>query len=102
MTARKARLTVTVDHDLIAAGNHAVAEGRAESMSAWVNAALAEKAAKERRLTALAAAVAAYEAQFGAISAQELVDQARADREAATVVRGTRNRNRKTREKRSA
>lgn len=90
MTSRKERLTVTVDHDLVAAGNDAVAEGRAESMSAWVNAALAERAAKERRLAALAAAIASYEEQFGIISAQELADQARADREAAKVVRGPR------------
>lgn len=90
MTSRKERLTVTVDPDLIHAGNHAVAEGRAESLSAWVNAALAEKAAKERRLAALAEAVAAYEKKHGPILAQELAEQARADREAAIVVRGKR------------
>jgi hypothetical protein len=84
----KERLTVTVDPELIEAGNHAVAEGRADSLSAWVNAALAEKVARERRLLALAAAVAAYEERFGAISAQELADQARTDRESALVVRG--------------
>src|SRR5690606_39099349 len=86
----KERLTVTVDHDLIAAGNDAVAEGRAESMSAWVNAALAERAAKDRRLAALEAAVATYEEQFGVITPREIADQARADREAARVVRGPR------------
>jgi uncharacterized protein YllA (UPF0747 family) len=53
-----------------------------------VNAALAEKTAKERRLAALAEAVAAYEKRFGAISDRELADQARADRESAIVVRG--------------
>lgn len=89
MSARKERLTVTVSPDFIAAGNDAVAEGRAESLSAWVNAALAEKVAKEARLAALAEAVAQYEKRFGAISGQELADQARADRESATVVRGT-------------
>jgi hypothetical protein len=88
MSARKERLTVTVDPDLIEAGNDAVSEGRAESLSAWVNAALAERVAKERRLGALAEAVAAYETRFGVITAQELAEQARADREAAVVVRG--------------
>ena len=88
MMSRKERLTVTVDPDIVAAGNDAVAEGRAESLSAWVNAALAERIAKERRLTALAGAVAAYEARFGAISTQELDEQKRADRAAAIVVRG--------------
>jgi nucleotide-binding universal stress UspA family protein len=98
MSARKERLTVTVDPDLIHAGNDAVAEGRADSLSAWVNAALTEKVAKERRLAALAEAVASYEKKHGVISAQELAEQARADRESATVVRGrTRRRTRKGR-----
>ena len=57
MSARKERLTVTVDPALIEAGNDAVAEGRAESLSAWVNAALAARVATERRLAALADAV---------------------------------------------
>lgn len=88
MSARKERLTVTVDRSLIAAGNDAVAEGRAESLSAWVNAALHDRAAKERALAALGEAIAAYEEEFGGISARELADQARADRESAVVVRG--------------
>ncbi len=88
MSTRKERLTVTVDPDLVAAGNDAVSEGRADSLSAWVNSALAEKIAKESRLAALAEAVAAYEARFGAISMQELDDQKRADRAAAVIVRG--------------
>ena len=88
MSTRKERLTVTVDPSHIEAGNDAVAQGRAESLSAWVNAALAERVAKERRLAGLAAAVASYEERFGAISEQELREQARADRESARVVRG--------------
>jgi hypothetical protein len=85
---RKERLTVTVDPALIQAGQDAVAAGWAESVSAWVNLALAERAAKERRLVAMGDAIAAYEAEFGAISAQELTAQARADRESGLVVRG--------------
>jgi hypothetical protein len=57
-------------------------------LSAWVNAALQERVAPERRLVVLAHAVVAYEERFGAISAQELVDQTRADRGSAVVVRG--------------
>jgi hypothetical protein len=90
MSARKERLTVTVDPELIEAGNDAVAAGKAESLSAWVNAALAERVARERRLVALAQAVTAYEERFGIISANELVEQARADRELAVVLRGNR------------
>ncbi len=81
---------MTVDPDLVEAGNAAVAEGRVQTLSAWVNLALAERAAKERRLRALAAAVAAYEEQFGALTPQELAMQERRDREAARVVRGMR------------
>ena len=89
MISRKERLTVTVDPELVATGNDAVGEGRAESLSAWVNAALAERVARERRLVALGEAVTAYEERFGTISPQELAEQARADRESAIVVRGS-------------
>ena len=81
---------MTVDPHLVAAGNAAVAEGRVESLSAWVNLALLDRAATDRRLRALADAVAAYESEFGAISADELAAQERADRAAARVVRGRR------------
>lgn len=83
----KARLTVTVDQDLVQAAGQAVAEGRVDSLSAWVNQALGERAAKDRRLRALAEAVAAYETQFGEISDAEIVAQDRADRAGARVVR---------------
>jgi hypothetical protein len=85
---RRERLTVTVDPALIRAGQAAVAAGYAESVSAWVNIALAERAAKERRLAAMRDAIAAHEEEAGEISAEELSMQARADREAAIVVRG--------------
>jgi Arc/MetJ-type ribon-helix-helix transcriptional regulator len=90
MSVSKERLTVTVDPDLVEAASAAVAEGRVGSLSAWVNLALSERAAKERRLRALAGAIAAYEKEFGPISAEEISTQARADREAARVVRGSR------------
>lgn len=83
----KERLTVTVDPHLVRAGTEAVAEGRVDSLSAWVNLALADRAAKDRRLRALAEAVGAYEAEFGAITEDELAVQARADRATARVVR---------------
>ena len=83
----KERLTVTVDAELIEAANHAVSEGRVASLSGWVNLALAEQAAKERRLRALAEAITAYEKAFGEITAAELAAQKRADRQNATTVR---------------
>ncbi len=88
MSSPKVRLTVTVDPDLVDVGNSAVADGLAESMSAWVNTALAERVVKERRLAALAAAVAAFEAEFGVITEEEIAAQARLDRSTADVVRG--------------
>ena len=83
----KARLTVTVDQDLVRAAGEAVAEGRVDSLSAWVNQALGERVAKDRRLRALADAVADYEGEFGPITAAEIAAQERADRAAARVVR---------------
>ncbi|HET6279650.1 MAG TPA: hypothetical protein VFH73_01740 [Polyangia bacterium] len=90
MTRRKVkeRLTVTVDAELVLAGNRAVKAGRADSLSGWVNDALAEREAHERRLHAMAEAVTAYETEFGSISAEELAAQLRADEKSAVVVRG--------------
>jgi hypothetical protein len=88
MRTIKARLTVTVEPDLILAGQAAVKAGHAASLSAWVNLALADRAAKERRLRALGEAIASYEAEFGVITAAELAAQERTDRAAARVVRG--------------
>ncbi len=88
MSSPKVRLTVTVDPDLVDVGNSAVADGSAESMSAWVNTALADRVAKEHRLTALAEAVAAFEAEFGVVTEEEIAAQDRLDRSNADVVRG--------------
>jgi hypothetical protein len=79
----KERLTVTVDPQWIEAGAAAVDAGVAPSLSAWVNLALAERAAKERQWQALGQAIAAYEADFGVISPDELARQRRADRDLA-------------------
>jgi Arc/MetJ-type ribon-helix-helix transcriptional regulator len=89
MSPTKERLTVTVDPHLLEAANKAVSEGRAESLSAWVNLALADRADKERRLRALGEGIAAYEAEFGVITAEEMAAQRRADRTFARMARGT-------------
>jgi hypothetical protein len=90
MRAQKERVTITLDKALVRAGSHAVATGRAESFSAWINSALAERVAKERRLLAMAQALDAYEAKHGVISDAELEAQARDIRAGAIVVRGKR------------
>ena len=90
MTARKQRLTVTVDPELIEAGQRAVESGQAESVSGWVSAALEDTVRRDRKLALLATALTDYEKEFGEISAEEIVTQRRADRQDATVVRGRR------------
>jgi hypothetical protein len=92
MTAKKHRLTVTVDPELVEAGQRAVESGQAGSVSGWVSAALEEKIRRDGKLALLARAVADYENEFGDISAEEIVAQRRADRRDATVVRGRRQR----------
>jgi hypothetical protein len=90
MSTGKRRVTVTVDPELVEAGNRAVAAGDAGSLSAWVNVALADRARRDEQLARLREAVADYEAEFGAITPEEIAAQRRADREGSTVVRGKR------------
>ena len=79
---------MTVDPELVQAASRAIADGDAASVSGWVSAALAEKVARDRKLAQLQLAVAAYEAEFGEITPEEMASQGRADREDAVVVRG--------------
>jgi Arc/MetJ-type ribon-helix-helix transcriptional regulator len=87
MTA-KSRLSVTVDADLIAAAHAAVAAGAAESMSAWVSDALRLKLDHDRRLRGIGDFIAAYEAEHGEITEEEMEAAVRRARERAIVVRG--------------
>lgn len=86
----KERLSASVDAELIAAAQEAVAHGRAESVSAWVNDALRLKADHDRRLAAIDEFLAAYQAEHGEITKQEMHDAARRARARAVVVRGSR------------
>jgi Arc/MetJ-type ribon-helix-helix transcriptional regulator len=87
MTA-KTRLSVTVDADLIAASQAAVAAGEAESVSAWVNDALRLKVEHERRLRGVDDFIAAFEAEYGEISDEDMEAAYRAAKARAIVVRG--------------
>ena len=87
MTA-KARLSATVDADLILASQAAVAAGEAESVSAWVNDALRLKIEHDRRLRGIDDFIAAYEAEYGEITDEEMDAAYRAARARAIVVRG--------------
>jgi hypothetical protein len=90
MTQRKRRLTVTVDPDLVDAGHRAVASGAADSLSAWVSIALADRVRRDEQLAHLREAIADYEAEFGEITPDEIATRRRVDREDAVVVRGRR------------
>ena len=87
MTA-KTRLSATVDADLIAASQAAVAAGEAESVSAWVNDALRLKIERDRRLRGIDDYIAAYEAEHGEITDEDMDAAYRAARARAVVVRG--------------
>jgi Arc/MetJ-type ribon-helix-helix transcriptional regulator len=86
----KERLSASVDADLVVAAQSAVADGRADSVSAWVNDALRLKADRDRRLESLNDFIAAFEAEHGAISEEEMAEATRRARERAIVVRGPR------------
>jgi hypothetical protein len=81
------RLSASVDPELLAAGHAAVAEGRAESLSAWVNDALMLKADHDRRMSALDSFLAAFEAEHGSITQDEITEATRRTRARAIVVR---------------
>ena len=83
----KQRLSASVDTELIEAAENAVARGRSESVSAWVNDALHLKLQRDRRLEALAAFVAAYEADHGEITSEEIIQSVRRARSRAVAVR---------------
>ena len=84
----KERLSASVDADLVAVAQEAVARGRADSVSAWVNEALRLRVAHDRRLRALDEFVAAFEAEHGEITEAEMSEAARRARGRAVVVRG--------------
>ena len=83
----KQRLSASIDAELLDAAHAAVAEGRAASISAWVNDALLLKEEHDRRMQALDAFLAAYEAEHGEITEVEIDEAVRRARPRATVVR---------------
>jgi Arc/MetJ-type ribon-helix-helix transcriptional regulator len=77
----KVRITVSLDAELVAAANEAVATGRSESVSAWVAEALAAKADREAKLAGWRSLLAEYEAEHGAFTDEELEEGRRRDAE---------------------
>jgi Arc/MetJ-type ribon-helix-helix transcriptional regulator len=93
--AKKARVTITVDAELVRAAEAAVVDGRAESLSAFVNQAVAKELERQRGKQALGAAIAAYEAKYGAISDDDIQARVRENKQRALVVRGRKPRRRR-------
>lgn len=87
MTANRERLSASVDAELLEAGRTAVAEGRAPTLSAWVNEALGRQTEHDLRMQALDAFIERYEAEHGAITEDEIRDATRRARSRATIVR---------------
>jgi hypothetical protein len=84
---KKHRLSASIDATLIAAAERAVAEGRAENVSAWVNAAMQRQVEHDQRMRALGDFVAAYESKHGVITEAEMAAATRRARARAVVVR---------------
>jgi Arc/MetJ-type ribon-helix-helix transcriptional regulator len=68
----KRRLSASVDADLLKAIEKLVRKGRAETLSAWVNAALKEALENEAKMQALDEFFADYEREHGAFTKEEL------------------------------
>jgi len=88
--AAKHRLSASVDANLVAAGQAAVAAGTADNLSAWVNDALRRQSEHDARMTALGDLITEYEAEHGPIADAEIADATRWARKRAVVVRSNR------------
>lgn len=83
----KQRLSASVDAELIEAAEAAAERGEAPNVSAWVNDAMRLKLGHDRRLRALAAFIAEYEAEHGEITEREMASAVRRARSRAVSVR---------------
>jgi hypothetical protein len=86
----KVRLSASVDAELLAAAEAAAKRGEAETVSAWVNDAMRLKLDHDRRIKGLASFIAAFEAERGEITNEELAWAGREARRRARSVRGSR------------
>lgn len=84
----KERLSASVSPELVRAAERAVAEGRAESVSAWVDEAMRRQVEHDDRMRALREFIAAWEAEHGEVTREEMDAASRATRRRAIVVRG--------------
>lgn len=78
---------MTVDADLIRFGQLVVADGRAESLSAWVNTALRAALERDEKLQALDRVIKAFEAEHGEITEADMIEAERSMQARAIHVR---------------
>jgi hypothetical protein len=90
MKPGKRRLSASVDAELLTAAEAAAAKGEVANVSAWVNEAMALKLEHDRGVAALAAFIAEFEAESGALSDEEVEAAVRQARHRAIPVRGMR------------
>lgn len=86
--SRKQRLSVSVDAELVAAGQELVSAGDVESLSAWVNQALSAQAERDRKLAAMRTFISEFEAEHGEITDTEIATMTREARSRALIIRG--------------
>src|SRR6476659_546265 len=86
----KSRLSVSIDADVLKEAQRLVKAGAAPNLSVWVNEALKQQLASERRLAAGRAFIADFEARHGVITDEEMELALREARRRALSVRGLR------------
>ena len=85
---RKERLTMSIDPELAELARNAVAEGRAESVSALVSTALRRQLDHEVKLKNLEALIGRFEREHGEITQEEMRAASRDAAARAVIVRG--------------
>lgn len=88
--SEKQRLSVSIDNDLVDAARAAVEQGEADSVSAWVGAAMRDRADRDRKLRLMGEWIRDFEAEHGEITEAEMDASERAMRARSIVVRGGR------------
>ncbi|MHA6782758.1 hypothetical protein ACVGOW_17445 [Pseudonocardia saturnea] len=88
--SEKQRLSVSIDNDLVDAARAAVEQGEAHSVSAWVGAAMRDRAERDRKLRLMGEWISEFEAEHGEITEAEMDASERAMRARSIVVRAGR------------
>jgi metal-responsive CopG/Arc/MetJ family transcriptional regulator len=83
----KRRISASIDPDLLSAAEAAVKRRGSSNFSAWMSEAIRRQLEHERRLAALGAFLAAFEASQGAITAEEIAEASRWARRTAVAPR---------------